>query len=214
MCSYLQRDPYVSRSTQQIIIELERLLDQMPPTQTASSLPANHDISLLIRQILVTASQAADREETMLAFSQKVVQLLYKAPTQLGREVYAALLDRLCEASAQVSKEAIEWLVYAEDEVSVHCCAGDLGGNDVLQRKFNVPVTALLLKSNLVPIAEQDAQLAKLIMRDLKPSAINFTASLIRDCLLGSAPYASRQHFRHSLEALGQAVQLRKGTDM
>ncbi|KAF9513935.1 hypothetical protein BS47DRAFT_1362032 [Hydnum rufescens UP504] len=170
----------------QIIIELERLLDQMPPTQAASSLPANHDISLLIRQILVTASQAADREDTMLAFSPKVVQLLYKAPTQLGREVYAALLDRLCETSAQVSKEVIEWLVHAEDE-----------------RKFNDPVTALLLKSNLVPIMEQDAQLAKLIMRDLKPSAINFTADLIRDCLLGPAPYASRQHFRHSLDALG-----------
>ncbi|KAF9503665.1 hypothetical protein BS47DRAFT_1355999, partial [Hydnum rufescens UP504] len=64
MCSYLQRDSYVSHSTQQIIIELERLLDQMPPTQAAFSLPANHDISLLIRQIFVTASQAADREDT------------------------------------------------------------------------------------------------------------------------------------------------------
>ena len=99
----------------------------MPPAQTASSLPANHDISLLIRQILVIASQAADREETMLAFSQKVVQLLYKAPTQLGREVYAVLLDRLCEASAQVSKEAIEWLVYAEDEVSAGSLEVELG---------------------------------------------------------------------------------------
>jgi len=104
--------------------------------------------------------------------------------------VYVTLLDCLCEASAQVTKEAIEWHLYANDE-----------------RKFNLPMTALLLKSNL---AEQDVQLAELIMRDLKPSAIDFTASLIRDCLLGSAPYASGQHFRHSLEALGEAVQLRK----
>ncbi|KAF9508188.1 hypothetical protein BS47DRAFT_1397968 [Hydnum rufescens UP504] len=174
-------DSYVSRSTQQIIIELERLLDQMPPTQAASSLPANHNISLLIRQIFVTASQVADREDTVLAFLQNVVQLLYKAPTQLRHEVYAALLDRLCETSAQ--------------------------------RKFNVPVTALLLKSNLVPIMEQDAQLAKLIMRDLKSSTINFTAGLIWDYLLGPAPYVSHQHFRHSLDALGHTVQLRKGID-
>ena len=62
-------------------------------------------------------NQTTEKDETALAFSQKVVQMLYKAPTQLGREVYAILLDRLCEASVQVNKEAIDWLLYAEDEV-------------------------------------------------------------------------------------------------
>jgi hypothetical protein len=104
---------------QQIVNELERLLELVPPSQTATTLPPSHDISLLIRQILVIAGHAADREETALAFSQKAVQLLYKAPTQLGREVYAALLDRLCDASPQVSREATEWLLYAEDEASL-----------------------------------------------------------------------------------------------
>ena len=103
--------------TQQIVNELERLLEQVP-SQTAATSPLSHDISLLIRQVLVIAGQAVDREDTALAFSQKAVQLLYKAPTQLGREVYAALLDRLCDASPQVSREATEWLLYAEDEAS------------------------------------------------------------------------------------------------
>lgn len=99
------------------MLELERSLEQAPIAQTASTLPANHDISVMIRQILIISNQVTDREETALAFSQKVVQFLYKAPNQLGREVYAILLDRLCEASNHVSKEAIDWLVYAEDEV-------------------------------------------------------------------------------------------------
>lgn len=91
----------------------------MPPSQTAAALSPSHEISLLIRQVLLVVTQAVDREETALAFSQKVVQLLYKAPSQLGREVYVALLDRLCNASPQVSREATEWLLYAEDEVQL-----------------------------------------------------------------------------------------------
>jgi hypothetical protein len=49
--------------------------------------------------------------------SQKIVQLLYKTPSQLGREVYVALLDQLCQSFEEVAKEAITWLLYAEDEV-------------------------------------------------------------------------------------------------
>lgn len=99
--------------------ELERALEHMPPSQNIALLSPNHDISLFTRQILLLAAQSLDREETALAFSQKVVQLLYKASTQLGREVYAALLARLCDSSQQVTREATEWLIYAEDEVCV-----------------------------------------------------------------------------------------------
>lgn len=82
------------------------------------------------------------------------------------------------------------------------------------QRKFNVPVTALLLRGGLIPIQEQDSQLAKLILRDMKPSAINFTANLIHDCLFGENAYAARDDFRHSLHALAQAIQSQKATDV
>jgi CCR4-NOT transcription complex subunit 1 len=86
--------------------------------------------------------------------------------------------------------------------------------NSTRQRKFNVPVTSLLLRNAIIPFPEQDAQLAKLIVRDMKPSVINFTVNLIRDCLLGTTPYATRDQFRHSLDALSQAVQNRKGTEV
>ena len=50
--------------------------------------------------------------------SQKIVQLMYKTTSQLGREIYVAILDQLCHAFEEVAKEAISWLIYSDDEVS------------------------------------------------------------------------------------------------
>lgn len=89
------------------------------PNQTLSTLPTNHDIRHLVRQIIQLAEEAADRNRTPLMMSQKIVQLLYKTTTSLGREVYVVLLDQLCRVYEDVAKEAITWLLYAEDEVSL-----------------------------------------------------------------------------------------------
>jgi len=87
------------------------------PTQSLATLPANHDMRHLVRQIMLLADEARDRERTPLMMSQKVVQLLYKTSSPLGREVYVAILDQLCRNFENVAKEAITWLLYAEDEV-------------------------------------------------------------------------------------------------
>lgn len=70
------------------------------------------------------------------------------------------------------------------------------------------------MRTGIVPIADQDQQLAKLILRDGKASAINFTSNLIRDCVLVPNPSATREHFIQSLKALTQVVQAGKGTEM
>jgi len=87
------------------------------PTQSLAALPPNHDIRHLVQQVVILADETTDRERTPLMMSQKIVQLLYKTPSQLGREVYVALLDQLCRTFEDVAKEAITWLLYAEDEV-------------------------------------------------------------------------------------------------
>lgn len=92
------------------------------PNQTWGTLAANHDIRHLVRQIMLLAEEAADRERTPLMMSQKIVQLLYKTGSPLGREVYVAILDQLCRSFDDVAKEAITWLLYAEDEVSFVVC--------------------------------------------------------------------------------------------
>jgi CCR4-NOT transcription complex subunit 1 len=103
--------------SQVLLRDLEAVMIQLP-IQTLAALPHNHDIRHLVRQILYLASESTDRQRTPLLMSQKIVQLLYKTPSQLGREVYVALLDHLCHAFEDVAKEAINWLLYAEDEVS------------------------------------------------------------------------------------------------
>lgn len=89
------------------------------PVQSLGLLPQNHDIRHLVRQVMYLSMESADRSRTPLAFSQKIVQLLYKTPSQLGRDVYVTLLDQLCRQYEDVAKEAINWLLYAEDEVGI-----------------------------------------------------------------------------------------------
>ena len=98
--------------------DLEAMLVQLPIPSLAA-LPPTHEVRHLVRQILFIAADSADRTRTPLLMSQKIVQLLYKTPSQLGREIYVALLDQLCHSFEEVAKEAITWLIYAEDEVRV-----------------------------------------------------------------------------------------------
>lgn len=88
------------------------------PYQSLAQLPAGHDIRLLVRQIIILAAESSDRRQTPLHMSQKIVQLMYKTTSQLGREIYVAILDQLCHAFEEVAKEAISWLIYSDDEVN------------------------------------------------------------------------------------------------
>lgn len=142
------------------------------------------------------AASAATRDETALGCSQKIVQLLYRSETALAREVYVFLLERLCSISAKVAKEVTAWLVYAEDE-----------------RKFNVPVTTALVQARLINIVELDVQLAKFVVREYRPSVVDFAARFLAECLLEASPVATREQLTNTLEALAQAARVGKGTE-
>lgn len=169
----------------QYINELEKMLT-MTNVPNFSSLPGNHDIALLVRQIPLLAMSSFDKAEAARTFAQKVVQLLYKSETQLGREMYVALLERLCDISQNVGALVTSWLTHADDE-----------------RKYNVPVTVALIKANLINLPEQDQELANLIDSG-RASAIDFTARLIRACLFDEVVLVNRQEFMASLEALSR----------
>nr|GAT52123.1 Not1-domain-containing protein [Mycena chlorophos] len=175
--------------------DLEAVMAQLP-MQSLAGLPANHDLRHLVRQILLLAGQSADRARTPLLMSQKIVQLLYKTQSQLGREVYVALLEQLCSAFEDVAKEAITWLLYAEDE-----------------RKFNVPVTVTLLRSGLISIGLLDQQFAKVLYNDPRPSLLTYVAALVRECLSHDPPVASQNQFHFAIEAMGQLSRDGKAND-
>jgi CCR4-NOT transcription complex subunit 1 len=96
--------------------DLDGLLSQIPAV-TLNSLPANSDIRAVVRQPLLLVMQCTEKEKPALQMSQRIVQYLYKTQAPLGREVYVAMLDNLCQNFREVQKEATEWLIYAEDEV-------------------------------------------------------------------------------------------------
>lgn len=178
-----------------LVRDLEAVMVQLP-IQSLSALPPNHDIRHLVRQILYLAAESADRQRTPLMVSQKIVQLLYKTPSQLGREVYVALLEQLCHSFEDVAKEAITWLLYADDE-----------------RKYNVPVTITLLRSGLLNITLLDQQLAKMLYTDPRPNLLNYTTALVRESLTCEPPITSQGQFTYCVEMLEQLANSGKGNE-
>lgn len=174
-------------------------MEKFLATESASALlrlAPESDIRQLLIQIPQIAISSANRDETALGCSQKIVQLLYRSETALAREVYVFLLERLCSISAKVAKEVTAWLVYAEDE-----------------RKFNVPVTTALIQARLINAAELDVQLAKFVSREYRPTVVDFAARFVAECLMEVPQVASREQLVNSLEALAQATRLGKGTE-
>ena len=86
------------------------MLTQLPIASLAA-LPPTHEVRQLVRQILFIAADSLEHSRTPLLMSQKIVQLLYKTPSQLGREIYVALLEQLCRSFEEVAREALTWLV-------------------------------------------------------------------------------------------------------
>lgn len=168
----------------QYLAELEKLANQTNVPNYAS-LPPLHAIRNLVRQVPLLALSSFDKVEAARAFAQKVVSLLYKSETQLAREMYVVLLERLCEVSPNVGTLVMYWLTHVDDE-----------------RKYNVPVTVALIKAGLINLQEQDQELAALIDSG-RTNAINFAARLIHACIF-EENLATHQEFMASLEAMGR----------
>jgi len=175
--------------------ELDKLINNIEGTSNWKTLPQQHDITLLIRQIPLLALQSANPDDTALDFSQTIVHSVYKSTSQRAREVYVQLLKRMCEVSIKVAKEVVTWLTYADDE-----------------RKYNVPATVTLMQERLIDLSEQDLQLAKSIEGG-RSSAIEFTTSLIRACILETDAFAKPLDFKASLDARNKLVQHGRATD-
>lgn len=102
---------------EQMLLELDRLVRQAG-IHSISQLPPTHDICLLIRQIPLLISQSPSPGQTMLAFVEKVVFMLYQSSSPFALEVYTMFLQSLFEISGEAMKETLSWLIYADDEVN------------------------------------------------------------------------------------------------
>ncbi len=179
----------------QALQDFDTILADVSSTESLASLPQDHEIRSVLRKIPVVAARCAQVDEASLAFSQKLVQLLYRAQSTVAREGYVILLERLCEVSSNAAREVTAWLVYAEDD-----------------RKFNVPVTIALIRSGLINVVELDSQIAKLVLREFRPAVVNFAADLVHECLREPAG-ATRGQLQEIISALQLATQRGKATE-
>lgn len=163
---------------------LEKLISESPETSLAQ-LTSEHPISVLLTQILSVASRSLLKDQVVLKTSQMAVSALFTlTDSQLGREVFCFLLDKLCELSATTAKEVVLWLIYSDDE-----------------RKYNVPVMVTLIKAKLITASEIDVNLAKQVSAKVE-TAVNFAAGLIFEAVLGNTPCALRTEFTGCLAAM------------
>jgi CCR4-NOT transcription complex subunit 1 len=171
------------------------------PVVSLAALPGNHEVRRIIREVAALAT-TGDRQRVPLGLSQKITQLLYKTQVPLARELYAALLHQFCKDHDEVAKEVIPWLVESPDEVCSMCCKNVNEARVLIstQRKYNVPVTIVLLKAGLFLVEQQDAQLALFLGTDPKPSLQNYAAGLVRECVFGSPPTAIQKHFSRTID--------------
>ncbi|WFD33892.1 CCR4-NOT core subunit cdc39 [Malassezia cuniculi] len=171
--------------------ELEVLLADAGEIQSLASLPSGHLVTQIAPHVARLVAQGAPRDETVLLLAQKAVQLLYRAQTTLAREVWVLVLEQLCELSLKVAKEVTAWLVHAEDE-----------------RKFNVPVTLVLLRANLIAVGELDRQLAKTLLRGhYGTNALEYAAQLVHELVVVPGAAVARVQFANVIAALQRAAQ-------
>ncbi|KAJ3415017.1 hypothetical protein HDV05_005662 [Chytridiales sp. JEL 0842] len=166
-----------------MLLDLDKLC-ALNGTLLIGTLPAQHEIRTMLRQISMFINQAFTREEMVILFCQKIVQQLFKTETNIGRECLVLILERLFELSKRVAKEITAWFVYADDE-----------------RKYNVPVTLILLQVRLLNVQELDMQLARLIEVG-QQNVYEYCADLLRAAILDEPPCASQDAFFNTIQAL------------
>ena len=173
----------------QILNELEKAIKESTE-KSFSELTEKSKIRLLISQILPTVSKPNSSEEITFHLSQKIMQLLYKSESVLEREVYAVILESLCEFSKKVKGEVVAWLLYSEEE-----------------RKYDIEVTYILLKIKLINHAELDMQLARLIENNKKEIVINYATDLIRKALFEEPKIAQYKDYINTIRVFSNISQ-------
>ncbi|MBW0484102.1 hypothetical protein O181_023817 [Austropuccinia psidii MF-1] len=180
-----------------LVSEIERQVSTLK-VDSLYEIQEDHEIRSLLSEILQMLRQSNPiiKDQLTLSFAQKSVAMLYRAESKLGRDLFVNLLEAICEMTPKVANEVSQWLIYAEDE-----------------RKYSVPVTLVLLTHRIVPIADFDAQSAKLIIRDFKPSLMNYIAEFIEACVMESeSTLLPVGLLKHSIQALQRAIQTGQAT--
>ncbi|KAI7904539.1 uncharacterized protein BX663DRAFT_431376 [Cokeromyces recurvatus] len=94
----------------QCIHDLESLFSITSHIPSFNLLPPQHEIMVYVKQIPLIAMSSFDKTEMIKVFAQRIVQLAYANPTQLGKETYLFILERLCHISPNIRTLVSTWI--------------------------------------------------------------------------------------------------------
>ncbi|KAI5811611.1 CCR4-Not complex component, Not1-domain-containing protein [Peziza echinospora] len=173
-----------------ILVGEIRKVTQDQPEQYVEDISKDHQMFKNMTAIIEIAQNAGTVQIPVRA-AQLICNLLFTDTLNLKRlqiEAFVVLLQKLCEMSSTTNKEVVTWLMQQDDE-----------------RMFNVPVTVMLVRRNLLSLSHLDVSLARHIL-DRKPLSVEFLADLIREMVAAEHPLAYRCDFASSLSAVGQVL--------
>jgi hypothetical protein len=193
------------------LLAIDRIIVQHPAT-SFSAFPSEHSLRNHMKQILLLAlhpeattnvvgNATANRDDTCLLFTTKIIHILYKTESVLGIEVHVVLLDKLCELSTRVTRQVAAWVLQLSRDDS---------------RKWNVPVTVAFFLSGLLSVMDYDVALANALSDPQTPKTTSaaalpspaglreFAVALIQRCVLVEPIVASPHNFARTLNVLKQ----------
>jgi CCR4-NOT transcription complex subunit 1 len=196
--------------------QLEKVVASLPrqPGFSLSSLGADHEIGTILREVRATAqmTQIAHREESTLAFSQKVFKRLYdKSNVRAGEgnsgaqvdtlllEVLCALLDSLRDACKKIKKELTQWVMYAPTVMNLNE-QGSNGG------KLHAEVMTALLRVKLLRLNDVDDHLKRMMDGGRNTTGVELAMVVARQSIVSDG-VATAAELPGSLDVLTKMVQ-------
>eukprot|EP00742_Colponemidia_sp_Colp-10_P004133 GILJ01004411.1.p1 GENE.GILJ01004411.1~~GILJ01004411.1.p1 ORF type:complete len:2283 (+),score=370.59 GILJ01004411.1:173-7021(+) len=151
----------------QCVSKLDQAISRLPPNTPLATLPPDSDIHQWLRFVPALVSQSVSRDESGMAFAQKVFKRLYDDNNRLRIEVYMAILEGIREVYKKVVKELTSWLNYSDDE-----------------RKLHKDITIGFIRSQLINVADFDTMLSKMIDTGRGTAPMEFAIHLVKTLVL------------------------------
>jgi len=187
-----------------VVAKLDMVVQQLNSSGVASigTLPAEHDVHALLRQVSAIVSMSISRDETALAMVQKVFKRMYEArggaasaAARLHTQVDVQLIARIHSVCNKVARFVSDMVLYSDDE-----------------RKLNREVIFALLGAQMLHMAEFGAHLAKQMDGGRNGAVVSFSMALIRHCLLDERTVIASD-CKELLTALAQLAQAGQGPE-
>ena len=187
-----------------VVAKLDMVVQQLNASGVASigTLPAEHDVHALLRQVSAIVSMSISRDETALAMVQKVFKRMYEArggaasaAARLHTQVDVQLIARIHSVCNKVARFVSDMVLYSDDE-----------------RKLNREVIFALLGAQMLHMAEFGAHLAKQMDGGRNGAVVSFSMALIRHCLLDERTVIASD-CKELLTALAQLAQAGQGPE-